>query len=98
MEAISCDLNYNPIEKELVIFGNFEINGSDYGYRQKLKNLERLIEIAKEYDNYSLEEFIDYLQFQVENGIEESNGTIIELGDIKPVQLMTVHKSNNFGV
>jgi len=71
------------------------ISGSNF--KQKLKNIERLIEIAKANEEFTLKEFVEFIEFQVEHEIDESNGTIIELGDEKPVKLMTIHKSKGLG-
>jgi len=69
----------------------------EVNHKQKLKNIERFIEIAKQKENLSLEEFVEFIEFQIENKIDENSATIIELGDKKPVQLMSIHKSKGLG-
>ena len=97
-KQLICELSIHKLIEKITneTFGKIAIN-ADYGYRQKLKNLERLVEISKAKEINSLEEFIEFVKFQIEQKVEENNGTIIELGDIKPVQLMTIHKSKGLG-
>ena len=66
-------------------------------YKQKIKNIERFMEIAKDKENLSLDEFLAFLDFQIENNIDESDAKILELGDNPPVQLMTIHSSKGLG-
>lgn len=97
-KQLSCELKtYQLVEKILNdTFYKFA-NHLESGSRQKLKNLERFIEIAKDKDDHTLEEFIEFIEFQIEHEIDESNSTIIDVGEIKPVQLMTIHKAKGLG-
>lgn len=64
---------------------------------QRLKNIEKFIEICKKNEDMTLNEFIDFFEYQLNNNTDEANATILEMGDNKAVQLMTIHASKGLG-
>ncbi len=65
---------------------------------QKIKNIEKFIEISKENEDMTLNEFVSFLEYQLKNNNDTANATIIEMDNKSPaVQLMTIHASKGLG-
>ncbi|MBU3189949.1 UvrD-helicase domain-containing protein [Clostridium bowmanii] len=62
---------------------------------QKLRNIEKLLKLAEQYDNeefFSSEEFIEYIEFLNENNNNEAEAAL-DTEDSEAVKIMTIHAS-----
>ncbi|MEK7432199.1 MAG: UvrD-helicase domain-containing protein [Cyanobacteriota bacterium] len=92
------DLNIHELVIKIINDTNYRVYLSNHNNSvQKIKNLEKFIEICKENDKLNINEFVEFLEYQINNNEDEANATIIEMGNIQAVQLMTIHSSKGLG-
>lgn len=93
-----CDLNIHELVIKIINDTNYKVYLSKYKNSvQKIKNLEKFIEICKENEKMNISEFVEFFEYQINNNEDEANATIIEMGKTQAVQLMSIHASKGLG-
>lgn len=93
-----CDLSIHELVIRIIDETFYKASLSNHKDSiQKIKNIEKFIEICKEHEDMNINEFVEFLEYQINNNEDEANATIIEMGDTQAVQLMTIHASKGLG-
>lgn len=93
-----CDLNVHELVIKIINDTDYKASLANYkDSNQKIKNIEKFIEICKENEDMNISEFVEFIEYQINNNEDEGNATIIEMGSKQAVQIMTIHASKGLG-
>ena len=94
-----CELSLHELVIKIISDVHYKSSISQYKDSvQKLKNIEKFVEICKKNEEMTLNEFVEFFEYQLKNNTDTANATIIETDDYSPaVQLMTIHASKGLG-